>query len=261
MFAKDLTNFAHLKRKAVRVIIYEGKDRINTQREQGGAKGYASGFEGLINFIDNLLPRNEVIGKALRKEVPIYPELAVRELVANAIIHQDFSISGTGPMIEIFTNRMEITSPGVPLINTERFLDNPPRSRNEILASFLRRVGICEERGSGIDKVVSSTESYQLPAPVIEVIGDHTRVTLFKYKPLNEMEREEKTHACYLHACLKYVSKEQLTNASLRQRFGLAAKDNSVASRIIKDALDAGRIKQLDPNTAPRYMKYIPYWA
>lgn len=261
LFAKDLTNFSHLKRKAVRVILYEGKDRINTQREQEGAKGYASGFEGLINFIDNLLPRNEVIEKALRKEVPIYPELAVRELVANAVIHQDFSIGGTGPMIEIFTDRMEVTSPGTPLINTERFLDNPPRSRNEILASFLRRVGICEERGSGIDKVVSSTESYQLPAPVIEVIGDHTRVTLFKYKPLSKMEREEKTHACYLHACLKYVSKNQLTNASLRQRFGLADKDNSVASRIIKDALDAGRIQQLDPNTAPRYMKYIPYWA
>lgn len=224
-------------------------------------KGYAAGFEGLINFIDNLLPRNEEIGKALRKEVPVYPELAVRELVANAIIHQDFSIRGTGPMIEVFADRMEITNPGIPLINTERFLDNPPRSRNEVLASFLRWIGICEERGSGIDKVVSLTESYQLPPPIIEVIGDHTKVTLFTYKPLKEMEREEKTHACYLHACLKYVTREHMTNSSLRQRFGLSDKENSVASRIIRDAVKAGRIKPLDPNTAPRYMKYIPFWA
>lgn len=82
LLAKDLSNFPNLKRKSVRVIIYKGKDRIETVREQEGGKGYASGFEGLIGFIDNLLPRNEVIGKALRKEVPMYPELAVGETSA-----------------------------------------------------------------------------------------------------------------------------------------------------------------------------------
>jgi ATP-dependent DNA helicase RecG len=261
LFAKNLSEFAHLKRKSVRVIVYKGKNRIETQREQEGGKGYASGFEGLIGFIDNLLPRNEVIGKALRKEVPVYPELAVRELIANAIIHQDFSLRGTGPMIEIFSDRMEITNPGIPLVNTERFLDSPPRSRNEALASFLRRIGICEERGSGIDKVVFETEFYQLPAPIIEVSDEHTRVTLFKHKPFAEMEREKKIHACYLHASLKYVTREYLTNTSLRQRFGMEDKDSSIASRIIKDAVNAGKIKPLDPETAPRYMKYIPYWV
>ena len=53
-----------------------------------GVKGYANGFEGLIGFINGLLPTNEVIEQALRKTVPMYPELAVRELVANALIHQ-----------------------------------------------------------------------------------------------------------------------------------------------------------------------------
>ncbi|WP_391207701.1 ATP-binding protein [Psychrobacillus sp. L4] len=261
LLSKELSKFPSLKRKSVRVIIYRGKDRIETIREQEGGKGYASGFEGLIGFINNLLPRNEVIGKALRKEVPMYPELSVRELVANAIIHQDFTLRGTGPMIEIFSDRMEITNPGVPLVKTERFLDSPPRSRNESLASFMRRIGICEERGSGIDKVVSQTEYYQLPAPVIEVTEGHTRVTLYSYKPFNEMERQEKIHACYLHACLKYVTKEYMTNASLRHRFGLDDKNSSTASRIIRDAVDAQKLKPLDPTTAPRYMKYIPFWA
>ncbi|SMB89093.1 Predicted transcriptional regulator, contains HTH domain [Desulfonispora thiosulfatigenes DSM 11270] len=261
LLAKELSKFPNLKRKSVRVIIYKGKNRIETVREQEGGKGYASGFEGLIGFIDNLLPRNEVIEKALRKEVPMYPELSVRELVANAIIHQDLTLRGTGPMIEIFTDRMEITNPGIPLVNTERFLDSPPRSRNESLASFMRRVGVCEERGSGIDKVVSQTEFYQLPAPVIEVTEEHTRVTLYSYKPFNEMEKEEKIQACYFHACLKYVSKDYMTNASLRQRFGLDDKNSSTASRIIRDAVDANKVKPLDPNTAPRYMKYVPYWA
>lgn len=67
-------------------------------------------------------------------------------------------------MIEIFDDRMEITNPGRPLVSPDRFLDTPPRSRNEALASFMRRVGICEERGSGVDKVVFQTEFYQLMA-------------------------------------------------------------------------------------------------
>ena len=121
-------------------------------KEQVGAKGYASGFEGLIDFINGLLPSNEVVEQALRRTVPMFPELAVRELVANALIHQDFFVAGAAPMVEIFDDRLEITNPGVPLVDTQRFVDSPPKSRNEALASLMRRIGICEERGSGWTK-------------------------------------------------------------------------------------------------------------
>ncbi|MCK5438176.1 MAG: putative DNA binding domain-containing protein, partial [Desulfobulbaceae bacterium] len=100
LFAKKLADFRGLKRKAVRVVVYKGENRVETLREQEGARGYACGFEGLIGFILGFLPSNEVIGKALRREVPMLPELAIRELVANTIIHQDFHITGTGPMVE-----------------------------------------------------------------------------------------------------------------------------------------------------------------
>ena len=136
LFAKQLKSFAHLARKAVRLIQYKSNSRIETVREIEGNKGYAVGFDGLMDYLKALLPSNEEIGKAFRKEVPMYPELAIRELVANAIIHQDFSLTGTGPLIEIFDKRMEITNPGRPLVATERFLDSPPQSRNEVLASF-----------------------------------------------------------------------------------------------------------------------------
>lgn len=134
MFAKRLQDFPALGRKAVRLIHYKGNGKLETLRELTGNKGYALGFEGLIDIPKTLLPANEEIGKAFRQEVPMYPELALRELVANAIIHQDFNLSGTGPMIELFERRMEITNPGVPLVDPQRFLDSPPRSRNEVLA-------------------------------------------------------------------------------------------------------------------------------
>lgn len=262
LFAKKLDDYPYIKRKAVRVIVYKGCSRVETLKEQVGNKGYASGFEGLIEYIKNLIPSNEIIEKALRKDVPMYPEIAIRELVANAIIHQDFTITGAGPMIEIFSDRMEITNPGIPLIETDRFLDTPPRSRNENIAGFMRRVGVCEERGSGIDKVVFQTELFQLPAPLIEVIENNTRVTLFAYRSYSDMDRKERVRAAYLHACLRYVQKNYLTNTSLRERFGIAKENSAMISRLIKDAVEDRAIKPVDPESDSRkHARYQPIWA
>lgn len=261
LFAKNLASFPSLKRKIIRVILYKDKSRVETIREQEMTKGYASGFEGLVETILTILPKNEVMGTALRHEVPMFPELAVREVIGNALIHQDFHATGTGSMIEIFSERMEVTNPGIPLVNTERFLDNPPKSRNEYLASFLRRIGICEERGSGVDKIVFQTEYYQLPAPYFTLIGEHTRVILFAYQKLKDMNKEDRVRACYLHACLKYVQRDCMTNTSLRNRFGIEEKNSAIASRFIKEALEKGQIKPYDSSAPKKNMRYIPYWA
>lgn len=261
LFARRLDEFESIRRKAARVILYDGSSRVTTIREQAGIRGYASGFEGLIDVISGLLPTNEVIGQALRKKVPMYPELAVRELVVNALIHQDFTVTGAGPMFEIFADRMEVSNPGVPLMATERFLDTPPKSRNEELASLMRRMGICEERGSGVDKVVSLTEMYQLPAPMFEVTGETTRAVLFAHRPLSRMEREDRIRACYLHACLRYVNRDHMTNTTLRERFGIDAKNSATASRLIKEAVESGMIKPYDERASRKFMKYVPFWA
>ncbi|HAU0794591.1 TPA: transcriptional regulator [Legionella pneumophila] len=261
LFAKNLSDFPKLKRKALRVIHYKGNNRIETQREHIEHKGYAVGFEGLIDYIMALIPTNEVIGTALRKTVPMYPELAIRELVANALTHQDFKVTGAGPMIEIFDNRLEITNPGLPLVLTERFLDTPPKSRNEALASLMRRFGICEERGSGIDKVVSQIEYYQLPAPIFEAVEEHTRVVLFAHRDLKDMDKQDRIWACYLHACLRYVERDYMTNSTLRDRFGIDPKNSAMVSRIIRDGLDAGKIRCYDDSVGSKAKKYLPWWV
>ena len=261
LFARRLAKFPTLLRKAVRVIQYRGKDRIRTRREQIGGKGYASGFEGLIGFINGLLPANERIGKALRKSLPLFPELAVRELVANALIHQDFSVTGAGPMVEIFEDRIEITNPGAPLVDTTRFVDLPPRSRNETLASLMRRLGICEERGSGWDKVAALSETHQLPAPLVEEVSNNTRVVLFAPRELSRMSGGEKVRTMYLHACLQYVKHEYLTNKSVRERFKIEVRNSAQASRLIKEAMQAGVIVLDDASAPPKLRRYVPKWA
>ncbi|PKO83953.1 MAG: transcriptional regulator [Betaproteobacteria bacterium HGW-Betaproteobacteria-11] len=261
LFAKRLDDFASLKRKAMRVIQYRDKSRADGGKEQVGGKGYASGFEGLIAYVNGLLPTNEVIGQALRRDVPMYPELAIRELVANALIHQDFFMSGVGPMVEIFEDRIEITNPGIPLVSTDRFVDTPPRSRNEGLASLMRRIGICEERGSGIDKVIRLVEAFQLPAPIFEVPDGFTRSVLFAHRPLARMDKADRIRAVYQHACLRYVNRLQLTNASLRERFGIEPANKAAASRLIRDALEAGVIRLVNEDVGDKLRAYVPHWA
>ncbi len=262
LFAKRLSDFEDLGRKAVRVIIYRGASRVETIKEQDGTKGYAVAFEGLITYINDQLPINEVIGPALRSEVRMFPEIAIRELVANAIIHQDFSATGDSPLVEIFSDRIEITNYGQPLINPDRFIDEPPQSRNERLASFMRRINVCEERGSGIDKVIFSVELYQLPAPSFQVTEHHTKVTLFAHRKLSAMDRKDRVRACYQHACLRYVSSQKMTNASLRKRLGIEEQNYAIASRIIAETIDANYIKVSDPeSSSKKHASYIPFWA
>ncbi|MDY3978889.1 MAG: ATP-binding protein [Tidjanibacter sp.] len=223
LFASDLSLFDNLNRKPVRLIYYKDNSRLHAEREIVGKKGYAVGFSGLINYINESLPVNEEISQAIRQETRMYPILAIREFIANALIHQDLSISGTGPMIEIFKNRIEITNPGQPLVDTLRFIDHAPISRNEIIAATMRKINICEERGSGIDRAVAQCELFQLPAPNFISADNYTKAILYSIKTMRQMNKEDKIRACYQHCCLKYVSAEPMTNESVRQRFGISA--------------------------------------
>lgn len=261
LFAKRLSDFSPaISRKAVRFVAYDGMSRADTvTHRQDGQRGYASGFKGLVEYIDGLLPRNEHIGKAFREDRPLYPSIAIRELVANALIHQDMTIGGSGPLIELFADRMEITNPGQPLVSPDRFLDLPPRSRNEALASLMRRMRLCEEQGTGIDKVIFHVELHQLPPPDFRTEGDAVRTVLFAPRRFAEMTPDERIRACYQHAALRFVSGERMKNSTLCERFGIDPKNASQASVIIGQCQKAGLIRPADP-AHPR-SGYVPFWA
>ena len=261
LFAKKLEQFDMLARKAARVIVYEGKNKLKTKLDKLGMKGYAVGYQGLVEFIYGLVPSNEVIEQALRREVKMFPEIAVRELVANALIHQDFTQTGTSVMIEIYDDRMEISNPGKPFISPDRFIDEY-QSRNERLADLMRRLGICEEKGSGVDKVVQAAEVYQLPAPDFRVGERRTSALLFAHMDIEQMDRNDRIRACYQHCCLRYVMNEKMTNQSLRERFKLSEDKTATVSQVIAATMDAGKVKLADPaQTSTRYRSYVPFWA
>lgn len=262
LLAKNLNSFGDLEGKAVRVIVYLGSSKLNTKLEQTGGKGYAVGFEGLVQFIMSQLPQNELIGVALREEKKLVPSIVIRELVANALIHQNFSLSGSTVLVEIYENRVEISNPGEPIIPSERFIDGS-RSRNETFAAAARKLRMCEEKGSGIDKVVDAIEAYQLPAPEFVSTFERTVAIVHGQRPFDQMNRSDRLRACYQRATLRYVMHgEHMSNRSLRERFGLPEDKATLVSQVISAGIQERLIKA-DASTgeSKRLARYLPHWA
>ena len=262
LLAKRLSLFPDIKRKAPRVIVYGGTSKTDdTSIDEVGEHGYAVGFEKLVRFVTQHLPKNEVIQDALRREFRLIPEVAVRELVANALIHQDFTIGGSSVMIEIYTNRLEVSNPGESIVPMERLIDGY-RSRNERLADLMRRMGICEERGRGIDEVVKTAEMFQLPAPGFYQPDRRTLVAIHGHKNFDEMDREERIRACYQHCALRFVMSERMTNQTLRERFRLPETHSAAVTQVIVSTQESGMIKADESsNQSRKYAKYVPFWA
>lgn len=261
LLARRLSEFPDLGRKAPRVVVYKGSSKLETRLDQVGGMGYAVGFRRLVHFIASQLPQNEVFTDAIREELSMIPSIIIRELIANALVHQDFAVTGASVMIEVYEDRVEFSNPGTPVVAVDRFID-AYRSRNERLADLMRRMGICEEKGSGIDKVVSNVEISQLPAPDFQAGVDRTAAIVFGPKPFEEMDREERIRATYQHAVLRHVMRNFMTNQSLRERFRLSDSKSATISQVIAATLEAGLIR-IDESvgTSLRLRRYLPYWA
>lgn len=135
LFASDIKDFPNMTDHEVIVRKYTGTNNRQQDFEQHGVYGYAVGFEGLVDFI---MQKTSTESFGVKREaVPTYPRIAIREFVANALVHQDFGISGMPVTIEIYSNRLAITNAGAPLNDINRLIDLPPHSRNEKLAQMM----------------------------------------------------------------------------------------------------------------------------
>lgn len=260
LLARDINHFPSIAAKSVRIIKYVGRDKSRSDFETEGVRGYAVGFSGMMKFLMNRLPTEETYIQGVRRNDPVYPETAIREIIANALIHQDFTVAGAGPVIEIYENRVEITNCGNSLIETDRMIDER-RSRNERLAQTMRSFGLCEERGGGLDKTLWEVERRNLPAPDFISSENSMRVVLLGPRPFGEMSKTEKVRSCFFHCVLRWLTHDYMSNSTLRERFRLTSEEYQSASAVIAEAIKRGRIAPADPDQGNRNARYVPYWA
>ena len=261
LFARNLKQFPSLAMKAIRVILYEGNGRLDAVNDVVFNEGYALSFKKATDRIADFLKKGETIGGSLRTDIRSFPLTAVREMLANALIHQDLGMRGSGPMLEIFATRVECSNPGKLLVPKYRVIDAPPKTRNEALAAFFRRLGMVEERGSGFDRIEEAMGEASLPSPLIETADDFTRVRLMRHDSFSEWRSDEKLWTVYMTTCLKYTDSGLLTNRDLRKRLGVKDNNSAIVSRLIKEAIMKGLIKLHDENVGYKGRQYIPYLA
>ena len=260
LFANNLSHFGHLNGRRVRVIEYTGVDKQEGSASKGD-HGYAIALPGLIKWLKEKLPLQpeQLIG-ARQVRLPSYPDRALREFIANALIHQDFSVSGINPTISIFSNRVEIRNAGLPELPTDRWIDEE-KSRNEKLADRMLDMQLCERRGSGVDKALFQIEYCHLPAPKFIEGNLSTTVILPGPQQFRDMDKADRVRICYQHTCLQCVSDKKATNTTLRDRLGLSKDKHTIVSGIIGDTIEAGKIREADPTASKKFKSYLPWWA
>ncbi len=145
----------------------------------------------------------------------------------------------------------------------ERLIDAAPRSRNEKVATMMRRVKLCEELGSGRGRIVESCEKGTFPVPIVYSDDNGTRVVLAAPKSYMGMSAEERLWNCYMHACSCFSKGGSPTDSSLRDRFGSEGNDTGTVriSNLIAEARTRNMIEVVDGNTSTRMFRYVPFWA
>jgi ATP-dependent DNA helicase RecG len=261
--AKDLSAVPGYERYCIRVIHYKGTTKLFAQKDRFFTKGYTHCLDEVVEYILSLMPHSEIIKNATRVETPVIPEIAIREIVANSVIHRDYTKTEGYTTIELYDDRIEVTNPGglLPEILLDRLIGHHSSTRNEVLADIMRKLSFCEERGSGMIKVVSAMEYYGLPAAEFESGSDYFKAVLYRPKDFADMEKTERINAVFQHACLNKLVNKKTTNSTVRERFRFDPSQTVKATRVLNDAFDAGRIKIANPNASPRDIHYYPYWA
>ena len=253
LFANRLADFENLRFRGLNLRRYEGNNNLVMINERHSEAGYAVEFDDLLDWLENNTSKEKIISSRTREIT--YPRVAMREFMANVMVHQDFTITGMPLTIEIFGNRIVFTNPGSLLNDANRLIDLPPHSRNETLAQAMLQVDLCERRGSGYDRAVEGIESMCLPPYKVEAGNNFTRVTMYPKKSFKEMTPKERLMACYQHACILFEKDEEMNNQSLRERFELEKNKSSVASRIIAEAVETGLLKSAHEDNEAHQLK------
>lgn len=264
LVARKLSVFGGLRKRVLRIIRFAGKGSFEILGDTFFDEGYALALQSAEAYFEDALTAGEESKGAFRKIVSRYPRRALRELLVNAVAHQDLTVTTSGPLVGIYSNRIEFSNPGVCLLPTNRVLNAQPKTRNIRLVNQLRQMDLCEEGGTGWDLAVASCEAAHILPPRMET-GEElgTKVTLFEGIAYERMTKRERMDAAYWHACLLYAQGESMGNQSLRERFGLNSgrKETVAISRLIRDCCQEGLIKEEDADAGAKFKRYIPAWA
>ncbi|MBF2735484.1 MAG: putative DNA binding domain-containing protein [Betaproteobacteria bacterium AqS2] len=261
LLARCMERFpAEIAWKRVRMVKYEGKTRKSAVLfDQRLDRGYASGLDAMMEMAagrgsgSRNGARSGGAGSWYRK--------ALRELLINAIVHQDFD-SSEEVVLEVFADRVEIANPGESLTSPDYMISHY-RSRNPQLMYAMMDLGLASDLGRGLCIVVDALEENCAAPLEIESKGGFTRARLFfGRRAYGDMSKSHKKGALYQHCLLKRANHQVATQASARARFNLGAKRQDELPRLLNELVAEGKLKySYEYRNSRRYKLYYPHRA
>ena len=135
---------------------------------------------GAVAFVERHNARRADIGRLRREERWSVPPVAVREAIVNAVAHADYSQRGAPIRLALFDDRLEVENPG--LLPFGLTLEDLPRGvsklRNRVIGRVLHELGLMEQWGSGVQRMIAACRDSGLAPPVWEELGTRVRVTI-----------------------------------------------------------------------------------
>ncbi len=176
-------------------------------------EGHAGGLEAVIG--------------GRRERLPAYPASVIREAVLNALAHRDYGLAGATVDITVWDDRLEIQSPGsLPGHITLENMRAEHYSRNRRIMQVLKLLGLVEEYGEGVDRMIVEMEARLLEPPVFAPTPSSVTVTLRNRSPITAEEQ----------AWLALLGRLELT-AGERQALVLARREGGVTPRRLRSTM------------------------
>jgi ATP-dependent DNA helicase RecG len=174
-FAKNARHF--FNQAYITCLLAKDTDKVHILDRKDFAGGIVSDIEDSLRFIERNTRTAYRIEGLRREDVPEYPMKALREAITNAVMHRDWFIEGANVFMEIYTDRIEISSPGG-LPKGMKFSDLGRKSirRNALLADLLHRITFIEKAGTGIKRMREEARDQHCPAPIFEENGFFTAI-------------------------------------------------------------------------------------
>ncbi len=233
------------ERYTIRCVKYSGSSVSSDIIDKADITGTLDNqIDECYKFVLKNIRKTAFIEGTKRQEKYEYPEQAIRELIANAIIHRDYSILETFTHINLFDDRIEIANPGnlAPVVTIDN-IRSAQFSRNLIIAQRLKDLDYLEEYGRGIDIVFNTMSQWGLQPPLFRNSVNSFQVILLgdKYKKISERQRQ---------IIFNLLSKDKLT---INQLLKLIKVPKVTLNKDLKSLKELGIIKQLGASVSTCY--------
>ena len=174
-FAKNVRRF--FPEAYVTCQLGRGMTQVRVLSRKDFDGGMVADIEDAMRFVEQNTRLAYRIESLRRQNIPEYPMEAVREAITNAVMHRDWLFHGANVFVQLYTNRIEVSSPGaLPNGMTVADLGRKAVRRNPLIAALLHRIGAIEKAGTGIRRIRDSATAGGYPEPTFDA-GSFVRVT------------------------------------------------------------------------------------